>query len=319
MRRAAERVLTRHDLGPHTLQLVVHSFNTTFRVRTEDGATYALRVSPVVRRSPAHLLAESSWLAALSSQTDLLVPAPQPDRDGELVTWVDVPELGGERPAVLMSWLPGRILGRAVPRAALRELGRATAVLHEHAASWKLPAGARLDAYTDPLFTDTDTLRGHPSLTAEEHEVVEAVRERSQAAFDRLGGQDLRPLHADLHQWNLRWAGGRLAVFDFDDSALGHPALDLAISAYYLRRIGHGLHHVLDGYATVASPPDVDPADLEALVAGRNLLLLNDILVDANAQAQAMVPRYLRESLHKLRAYLDTGRYAHDVPGLESS
>ena len=42
-------------------------------------------------------------------------------------------------------------------------------------------------------------------------------------------------LHADLHNSNLKWCRGRLYVFDFDDSAIGVPMQDLAISAYYLR------------------------------------------------------------------------------------
>ena len=42
-------------------------------------------------------------------------------------------------------------------------------------------------------------------------------------------------LHADLHGGNLKWHGGRLAVFDLDDAGFGVPALDLAISTFYLR------------------------------------------------------------------------------------
>jgi len=52
------------------------------------------------------------------------------------------------------------------------------------------------------------------------------------------------------------------------------------------------------------------------MVASRNLVLLNDIVTTTNAEFLAMLPRYLPNTITKLRAYLNTGAYRHEVPGL---
>ncbi len=51
-------------------------------------------------------------------------------------------------------------------------------------------------------------------------------------------------------------------------------------------------------------------------MASRNLVLLNDVVTTTNAEFLAMLPRYVPNSITKLRAYLDTGVYRHEVPGL---
>ncbi|MFC6660564.1 hypothetical protein [Deinococcus multiflagellatus] len=51
-------------------------------------------------------------------------------------------------------------------------------------------------------------------------------------------------------------------------------------------------------------------------MAGRAVVLLNDLLVNTNAEWQAILPRYVPNSVTKLRAYLDSGVFRHDVPGL---
>ena len=131
-----------------------------------------------------------------------------------------------------------------------------------------------------------------------------------------FGGAHRQLLHADLHVWNLKWYRGRLAGFDFDDCGIGVPAQDLAISAYYLRDDTEQEAALLEGYAQVQPLPAFTNPQFEAQVAGRNLVLLNDVIVSINAEYRAMMPRYVANTVTKLRHYLDTGEFRHDVPGL---
>ncbi|MGL5826713.1 MAG: phosphotransferase enzyme family protein [Nocardioides sp.] len=326
MRAAACRVLPRWPIKVDRLRLLNHGFNTTFGVDTADGERFALRINVNSRRTPANLAAEAAWLDALDRETDLRVPVPQVTIDDELSAEVHVAELSRSLPAVLMSWLPGPDLGSSVAPQRIRAIGRLTASLHEHAMGWQLPAGAKLPRFSDPLFNEPDRLTTSPEVAAlgpDAVEVIAAALTRTGQIFTESAALDtVRPLHADLHGYNLKWRAGQIAVFDFDDSGLGVPLLDLAITTYYLRV--RSTNHLrladllLSGYAEAAPVPPHTADQLEGLVAARNLLLINDVLANSTASIREMTSRYLRNSVRKLRHYLDTGRYDHHLDGLES-
>ncbi|MBA2558193.1 MAG: phosphotransferase, partial [Chloroflexi bacterium] len=72
-------------------------------------------------------------------------------------------------------------------------------------------------------------------LDADQRAVLDQARKESAWVLAAVhDGAALRPLNADPHGGNLRWADDMLAVFDFDDCGLGVPALDLAITTSYL-------------------------------------------------------------------------------------
>jgi hypothetical protein len=60
----------------------------------------------------------------------------------------------------------------------------------------------------------------------------------------------------------------------------------------------------------------VSDDDFEALVAQRNLLLLNDLLFTTNAEHRQLLPNYARNTIRKIGSWLDTGIFRHDVDGL---
>jgi Ser/Thr protein kinase RdoA (MazF antagonist) len=318
LRPVALAALAQYPFGVVSMRVLNHGFNTTFRVDTSDGRRFALRLNVNSRRTPQNLAAEAAWLAALAAETDLSVPMPQQTREGRLTTSIVSPDLERSLPAVLFSWLPGRDLGEQATTEQLQAVGRTTAVLHEHGARWRLPAGAALPPI-DSVLMDVPYRLGddHPLLSSTDHEVIDAAFEHVQRHIDELfAGARRQPLHADIHGWNLKWFRGRLSVFDFDDSGVGVPAQDLAISAYYLRDDSRREAALLEGYQAARSLPQFTTAQFEAMVASRNLVLLNDVITTTNAEFLEMLPRYVPNSITKLRAYLDSGVYRHDVPGL---
>ena len=88
---------------------------------------------------------------------------------------------------------------------------------------------------------------------------------------------------------------------------------DLAISAYYLRDDAALEAALLEGYQAVRPLPSFTTEQFEAMVASRNLILLNDVVTTTNAEFREMMPTYVPRSIVKLRAYLDTGVYRHDA------
>src|SRR5690606_37060478 len=123
-------------------------------------------------------------------------------------------------------------------------------------------------------------------------------------------------LTAPLHGGNLQWPGVPLAVFDFAVRGLGVPALDLAISTFYLRGGEAGAEEAMRaGYASVAHLPDVDRSDFEAMVASRQLLLANAILSSSTGQLRAMASTYLPTTVDRLRHWLEHGTFTRALPG----
>ena len=319
LRQVAFDALAHYPVDVARLRLVFHGHNTTFRVDTSEGISFALRINVGSNSTAANLDAETAWLAALARDTDLAVPEPQPTIDGRLHTTVGNGLLGREFPVVLMSWLPGRNLDDRAPRA-LAAMGRLTAVLHDHAGGWSPPAGSGFPLHRDVLVDDERHLDDdHPLLTDELRDVFDATYADTQGRLDELWvGQTARPIHADLHPGNLKWRHGRLAVFDFDDALMGIPVQDLGITAYYLGAGEHGtdLDAMFAGYEEVGRLPAFTDRQLAAIQAGRNLLLVNEMLGAVNADLVRILPVYLANARRKLVAYLETGRYRHDVPGI---
>ncbi|MFT3833963.1 MAG: phosphotransferase [Micropruina sp.] len=316
LRALARRALPSWGLDDAAVRLLHHGYNTTFRVDAADGRRFALRVNVIPTKTEAHLTAEVAWLAALSTETGLLVPTPQPTRDGAWSARVDSPDHGRALPVVLFSWLDGRNLGRSPRPRQLRATGEAMALLHEHAATWRPPTDGALPLFDDVLTDLPNRFADHPMLDAGARAVLTEAHARAQELQVRaFAAGGVIPLHADLHGGNLKWHRGRLSVFDFDDAGLGVPALDLAISIYYLRDDAVGEDALRQGYAAVRPLPEVDDEVFEGMVAGRNLLLVDDLLEQQNADLRAIIPAYTAASVRRLRAWLETGRYRRDLPG----
>lgn len=318
LRVTAMRALKQYPLEVKNLHLLNHGFNTTFAVRTVSNQKFALRLNVNSRRSAAQINAEMTWLAALARDTDLRLPTPQPNKDGELLGSVHSPDLGRDLPAALFSWLPGKDLGGDATPAQMREVGRAAASLHAHARQFTLPTGASLISLERPLMDSPNNFSSEsPHLTPERREVIDATFARVESVLRSLFARETpMVLHADLHNWNLKWERGKLYVFDFDDSGIGVPMQDLAIAAYYLRDQTHLEMALLEGYQTLAPLPAYIQPEYETILAGRNLVLWNDLLVNTTAELNALLPRYAHNSTLKLRHFLETGVYRHGVEGL---
>ncbi|HSO65526.1 MAG TPA: phosphotransferase [Ornithinibacter sp.] len=315
LRRVALRAAEGFGLGVRDLSLVLHAYNTTFRLGTDDGRLLALRVNTNSHSVPEHIVAQQEWLHAVASDTDVLVPDPLRTPDGGWAVAVPCPEWGGPLHATVASWLEGDDVGTCDEEVG-RALGTAMARLHDHAEGFAMPAGGALPEYASPLFGDEDLLSGHPDLPPGGAEVVAAAFAESAAACAAVhaAGSPV-VIHADLHGGNLKWHDGRLAVFDVDDCGIGVPALDLAIAAFYLRAGSPDVEEsLLAGYAGVRALPEVGVADFEALVAARQLLLANSLLSSTTTGLRSEATAYLRVTVDRLRHWRATGRFSRDVP-----
>lgn len=318
LRSVAGTALTNWPLEVERMRLVYHGFNTTFRVLDSRGVTTALRLSVNHRKPPSAVLAEMSWLDALSRDTDLSVPTPVSTVHGMLTARASVPGLAEPIDVTLFSWLPGTALDRIAEPAHVVQLGRAMAILHRHAARWDVPDGAsfpHIGTFWEPdrPFLDLE----HPLLDADRRALFTAAAQVVRAAHAVVDASGRAvPLHADLHLANAKWHRGAVSVLDFDDSVVGVPAHDLAISSYYLRPRQQLVEALFEGYALEAPPPSLAAEHFEALLSARNLVLVDEVLRSQSADFVAMMPRFLENSAIKQRHFLDTGQWRHDLPGV---
>ena len=318
LRGTALRALGAYPVPVARLRLLFHGYNTTFRVDSTDGRRFALRISVNSRKAPSDLRAEMAWLDALARSTELSIPVPQRTSDGALTTEVFDGALGRSLPAALFGWLPGPDLDAIATPFHVRALGRAMAALHTHAEGWVVPDDATFPVSDDVLMHGTDHLsRPHPLLTADRRSVIGHVLDQVQRHYTAIySSAPVHVLHADLHLGNAKWSRGRLSVFDFDDCVVGVPMHDLAVSTYYLRP-DRGLEDALQqGYASARPLPDCAGEPFEASVAGRGLLLLNELIGTETADFVQLLPRFVANLDLKLRHYLDAGEFRHDLDGV---
>lgn len=317
LRSVAFRALERYPIDVRRVRLQEHGFNTTFRVDSLAGQSYALRID-VNRRKPLGALdAEMAWLAALARDTEITVPVPQATVDGSMHTPVWFEPLEKSLNVAVMSWLPGRDLETSTVES-LHELGRLTALLHEHARNWHIPEGAEFPA-VDSVFMDEPELvtSPHPLISTVQRAVFVETLATVRPRFDAMiAAGERMPIHGDLHGWNVKWLRGRMSIFDFDDAGIGVPAQDLTITTYYQEPDPALRRALLDGYESAAPLPPFTHDQFQAALAARSLLLLNSILDINTREIREMIPRFLHNVVVRSRAYLESGEFRPDVPGV---
>jgi Ser/Thr protein kinase RdoA (MazF antagonist) len=126
----------------------------------------------------------------------------------------------------------------------LYRLGGAMARLHNHADTWRRPAGfVRTQWDWETFFGDTMEYGGVNAAA-----VWDLLPGDLRGSFDRVAGRARRVMtqlgdgpdavgliHADLHLDNALFAGRDVRLIDFDDSGTGYRLYDVAVALWELR------------------------------------------------------------------------------------
>jgi len=265
-----------------SLKFIFHGENTTFRA--DNGSErHLVRIHRPGYQTAETIRSELMWLEALRD-SGITAPIPERTPDGEFLASVEVPG-GVPRNVALLKWVDGALIGARVSEERLKAMGRLLARLHDHAQSFEPPSEfvrKRLDA--DGLFGSNPVMGGGIHLVPEEDRALfEDVQGRLVELFGRLGeGKDVFGLiHADLHYGNLVFPpseGGRpeAAPIDFDDTAYGYLAYDLAVVLSPLDRKfpGQGTRRsVLAGYREIRTLPAEIEQTIDDFIVARMLTI----------------------------------------------
>lgn len=276
IRQLAEAALEPYGLSGARLTFLQYTANIIYRVDAPGPPLhesdhshylpnrYLLRVLYTDNLEGAR--GELDWLAALSREAGLPVPAPVPTREGELLTRIATPALPQGRLVSLMRWLDGRRLTTGFQPGHFRSWGRTAARLHEFSSTWQPPQdferpdwdwegqlGGRYFRWTTEELVD--------SMPEHLREPFQIVSRKARTVMDSLGkGQDAYGLiHADMYPENVLFKAGEAYLIDFEDCGFGYWLWDIAVALclwpwteeWHWRRDAF-----LDGYAQVRSLPD---------------------------------------------------------------
>jgi Ser/Thr protein kinase RdoA (MazF antagonist) len=314
LRHLATRALDAYDLDVVRMRALTDASNGVFRLDTADGGRFVMRVGmgPPVGHRPEEVASELEFLRFIDGEAGVAVPQPVRCRDGGWYTSATGPDVPGERPCVVFTWLEGSLLADRVDAVGLTPFGAAAAHLHGAASRFQpspgfvAPRFDRIYPYDLPFVVFTDV--GDDLLGTERRAVFEEGLDVATAALERLAGAGpMRVIHGDLHGWNVKTHHGRISVFDFEDMVWGWPVQDLATALYYQwssESFDERWRETRTGYETVAPWPDRG-GEIEAFIIARTLLMANDVVsqpewLDVAPEIYERGERRIRDMLARL-------------------
>ena len=233
LRRLALEALASYDLGDFTLRPIQHRHNATFLVRAE-GCRYVLRVNRPGHRDLALFRSELMWLDAIARETDLVVPAPVADREGNLLTVASAPGIPKPRVCALFRWVKGRFVSQHdLTGRHLERVGRLMGRLHYHAEGFAPPPGfTRIRWDADGLLGGVyggSIAHAKAVLDPARRSIVDRAESITRRAMERLGEapSGFGLIHGDLHQMNYVFLKGEAHALDFDDCGWGYYLGDM--------------------------------------------------------------------------------------------
>jgi Ser/Thr protein kinase RdoA (MazF antagonist) len=286
LRRLAHNALEQYSLPVTRIRLITNETNGVFRVDTADGEKYVIRVGLPGRRSLAQVRSETMWMDAIRRETNLLVPAPEPNRQGEFVTTASAPGVPEPRLCVVTRWISGIDIQDNLTPANIEKWGAFIGQLHQHGANFNSPPDFEIGCY-DRVFPYEKPVLFAPEnediVTPSRREMVKMVEGYVVEAIDRLkaNGELMIVTHGDMHGWNAMVSRGRIAAIDFEDLIWAWPIQDVGVTLYYYRRRDN-YQEIRDafkqGYESVWPWPERYPNELETFIAARILVFANDVL-----------------------------------------
>jgi Ser/Thr protein kinase RdoA (MazF antagonist) len=321
LRQVACNALECYDLRVQRLSLAGWYTNVMFRVDSNDGQRYMLRLSAPGWRTENDLRSEVAWLNALAIEPLIHAPQPQAAKDGEYL--VCAKTLGvTELLCVLMSWVPGKPLGKQLTEANLHKMGVLFARMHNHGDMFEPPAGfstRRMDRVLareeeDVLFTPEH----EQAFTPHNRAIFEQVRQRVEIAYAHRYGGSQRPIviHHDLWHDNIHLYRGELFPLDFEDTVWGFPVQDIAMAMQDLmmdvepERYEPLLAAFRAGYEGLRPWPEEYESEMDTFRAGRMLWTANH---RAGWRPQ-MLPKVIEEMAPWLANFLETGKLRKSIP-----
>jgi Ser/Thr protein kinase RdoA (MazF antagonist) len=231
IRAVAERALPEWNLGAAKIEQISRSENVVFRVDSEAGRAWALRVHRPGYHTLAELESEPIWTAALNA-AGIGAPVAERTRAGDHYAVIGVPGTDETRHVGLVPWFEGVPLAQMIEQAPddasrdvhFERLGRLMAEMHDQASAWRPPAHFQRHSLDADGFMGEAPFWGRfwdiPGLSPEQRETLVEARVRIRDRLTEYGKDrgTYSVIHADLRSANVLVRDDRVHVIDFDDA-----------------------------------------------------------------------------------------------------
>lgn len=271
--------------------LVKHRENAVFKVTSQAGRCYALRVHRHGYHSDQSLRSELHWMTYLN-QKGLKTPLPVAALDGAYFKSVSSQGVPEARQCDVIEWVDGAPVGGLEEGVAgddkslegiYRSIGEIAANLHNISTAWDRPADfsrlqwdARGTIGEAPLWGRFWELE---PLSMAQKDLFFAARDKALEKLEAFGMGDDRfgLIHGDLLPDNILKTPDGLCLIDFDDSGFGWYLFEFATSLFM--HLGEPHFDVIytamvEGYRSVRPLPDEHLALLPTFFLMRGLVYL---------------------------------------------
>lgn len=305
----ASRALAAYGMKGYSLSFIRHSDNVTFKVEGSDAKDYLLRIHiPVTHAMGTHgadydaVNSELLWLEALSQDTDLVLPNPVRNRDGELVTPLPVENTIDPVNCTLLHWLEGQPYHRDLEsEETAHQIGVTLAKLHNQASQWEIPQGFNRPR-RDIAYFERVLKAFQPAVEDGRASSSDYFELKTSIALltDMLRSLDENRhifgiMHADPHKGNILFHDGEIRLIDFSFCAFGNYMFDIGICFSDMKEELH--RSFLKGYQSLRALPDGHQSLIEGFFVGSMVGTFS--FWASNPQAQglltAKVPQFTKQ------------------------
>jgi Ser/Thr protein kinase RdoA (MazF antagonist) len=279
----ARAALSAYGRSPESpMRLLSLSENATYLA--EDDEPIVLRVHRPGYHTLAAIHSELAWMTALRTETPVITPELICAADGSDVV---AAEVGGEILHVdAVSFVPGCTAEEDPDAVGFDELGRLTAIMHEHSRNWSAPAGFTRFRWDLETILGPDARWGNwrlaPGLTEQDRTWIGRAADEITVRLTEFGCAPDRfgLIHADLRLANLMVnpsaPGGGITVIDFDDCGWSWYLADLGAAVSFIEDTTSGERIIaewLTGYFDVGTIADDHLELIPAFVMMRRIML----------------------------------------------
>jgi len=320
LRPLANRALHRYGIRWKEMQYLPSGTNIVFRVETAQRERFVLRLTDSRSgHSPETIEAEIAWLHALTENGSIGVATPLATEEGEFVTSVADPSVPNPWYCTLFRWVPGTNLVNRLTQANVARHGKLSALLHQQSEQFAPPPTLRFRTYStvfpysDSTFPNAEPIvlfgkLGRHLMPPKRLDVFCRARNSiQQSIYNLFETRTPQIIHNDLHVWNVKVCWNRIYALDFEDLLWGHPVQDVATSLYYYRYRDDSpklFDAFKSGYESTRPWPEDYPGQIEALIAGRALLLANFVAASNAVEYRHFAPQYLERIERRLSSFL---------------
>lgn len=286
-RQLANQALPVYGMGDAKLTFLRYFANITYRIDLTDTPPERLSFSPylpgrfllriLLSNNWDYALGEMTWLAALSREGGLPVPAPVSTLDGELLVRVHTPGMPAGRMISVMRWLDGHKLKTVLSSDQYRAWGEMLGRMHAFSSTWQPPENFRRFVW------DWEGLLGGRDFSWPPDRLVNTMPDNLKEPFRHVsdkarlemaemgnGPDAFGMIHGDMYPDNVLEKAGEFIPIDFEDCGFGYWLWDIGAAlstspwteAWYRKR-----DDFLEGYLQFHPLPESQLKHLDLFIA----------------------------------------------------